>query len=518
MSFPLHLTDADPELVAIKLQKLNALRARAQLVRDMGFGAYRPHEKQDLFHRAGNYKRRAFFAGNRTGKSECGVAETTAHMVGCRAWYPQNDPARLLGIAQRPIKAMVLSTDWGVVHEVFTSQSKSETSGSEGKFWKMFPRGYIRRTKRNHDGVIVEMEGENGSSLRFDVVQAFKKDPGAQESTDYDVIHIDEPIPRKMFSAKVRGTIDRGGIVYFMLTPLREPWIYDMFYGDEADIQQMVKGGAVQVYNNNYWSVSGSIWDNPYLSREDIELVLAEFDDDERECREYGVPTQFAGLIYKEFNSGIHVPKEPPIGWDGFYPPMDWPVYWHIDPHPQTPTAVQFVAVSPLPFERKFIYDVIFERGNTHELAGKILEKLEGRHSPRAGLGDPCMWNEDNLTGTCWATDFMSYGLYLEKAVKDLQRGIPAAKAALKQRLEGAPVWNVMPQCKRWIWEAKRYMWDKDDKPVDKDDHLMECFYREVLANPKYIPRNDSNNFAVSDMALPDNPLADEVWNVNYDD
>lgn len=502
-------------MVAMKLQKLKLLQARHQKIVDIGFEAYRPHPKQDLFHRAGAYKRRAFFAGNRTGKSECGTAEDVSWMIGERRWYPKTDPARYAGIPQRPIKALVISTDWDVVHEVFTNPNKTEATGTEGKFWKMFPRGYVKRTKRNHGGVIVEIEGENGSVIRFDTVQAYKKDPQGAESTDYDLIHVDEPCPKKMYSAKARGTIDRGGSVYFMLTPLKEPWIFDMFYGEDSDVVSLIRSGAFNVHNHSYWSVSGSIHDNPYLSPEAIELVLAEFDEEERECREFGIPTQFAGLVYKEFNYATHVLQQMPSGWSNWGPPMEWPVYWHIDPHPQTPTAVTFTTVGPPPANRKYIFHEIFKRGTVEDIAGLIKLTLEGRFSPRAGLGDPCMWNEDELTGTCWATDFMAHGLYLERAVKDLERGIMAAKQALKGRnpLDGSPNWMVSPACRRFIREIKSYSWDKDNKPVDKDDHMMECFYREVLANPQWIENGNASNFAIPDVGLPDNPLADEVWN-----
>jgi hypothetical protein len=512
MSDILPFSEADAELIALKLQERNLLLRRAKLIKENGISYYKPHRKQDAFHRAGSFKRRAVFAGNRFGKSDCGAAEDVAQASGERAWYPKTDPARYAGIPSRPQKILVITTDWGKVDEIFTS----ERGAQQGKLWRLFPQGFVKSKKRNHSGAIETIECENGSLIQFDTVESYKKNPQGAESSDWDVIHVDEPCPKPMYDAHARGLMDRHGSSYFTLTPLREPWIYDMFFGDEADTRNQYATKEPIIFNKFFWSVTGSIWDNPYLSEEAIHLFLDNLDAEERDCRESGIPLQFAGLIYKEFCSAEHIYRELPARWTDFdKPPKDYTIYYHIDPHPQTPVAVLLTAVSPQ--ERKFMFAELFAKGLVSEISDRIKEITDGYFVARARV-DPIAYNVDDLTGKCWADDFGLNDIFLTKAIKDPGRGIVAAKAALKKRFDdGTPEWMVSPLCKRFLYEIKRFHWDKDNKPTDKDDHQMENFYRTVLDEPIYIDQKDSNDGGIPDRPLSANPLAEEQWDLTLD-
>jgi hypothetical protein len=480
--------EAIHELRLIKQEEIRLLRQREELVKKFGLKYYTPHAKQDAFHRAGGrFKSRAVFAGNRFGKSDCGCAEDCAQALGHRPWLPLSDPARTAGIPQRPQKVLVITTDWGKVDEIFTSQR-----GTMGKVWKYLPQGFVKSKKTNHSGAIEVMDCENGSLIQFDTVESFKKNPQSAESSDWDVIHVDEPCPEKMFNAHARGLIDRDGQEDVTLTPLREPWIYDRFYGDQ-DTRSMVEAGGAHVLDRKgeeLWSVTGSIWDNPYLSERAIARYLNNLDDpEERECREKGIPLQFAGLIYKEFETALHIMQRVPDEWDDFdRPPANWPVYLQLDPHPQTPIAGLLCTVSNT--HRRYIFNEIWKKGIAKEIAKEVFDKIGPRWLVRA-LGDPSVFNRDQLTDSCQADDFGEHGLWLDRAVKDLDRGILAVKAALKERYsDGLPAWMVSPKCKRFIYEIKRWHWDKDNKPIDRDDHTLECFYRMVLDNPTWTERS----------------------------
>ena len=471
-------------LRALREEEIRIRKQRINQVRDFGLKYYNPHPKQKAFHAAGNYKRRAVFAGNRFGKSDCGAAEDCAQALGHRPWLPETSPECRIGIPQRPQKILILTTDWQKVDEIFTSQRGTQV----GKLWKYLPRGFVTSTKRNHSGALEIMECANGALIQFDTVESFKKNPQGAESSHWDVIHVDEPCPQKMYAAHARGLMDRGGQAYFTLTPLKEPWIYDMFYGD-GDTLGMVQRGAANIHNSTYWSVTGSIWDNIYLDEADINLYLSELDPEERECREKGIPLQFAGLIYKEFESAVHIMRHLPKGWLDFdSPPDDWPVYLQLDPHPQTPSAGLLCTVDENNI-RRYIFNEIWYRGTCDEVAKEFFEKLGNRYLVRA-LGDPSIFNEDKLTGSCAADDFGAAGLWLDRAVKDLDRGILAVKKALKARdVNGDPLWLFSPYLRRFVYEIKRWHWDKDNKPTDKDDHTLECMYRMVLDDPRWAQR-----------------------------
>lgn len=496
------------ELRVLKQEEIRLLKAREELVKKFGLKYYSPHAKQDAFHRAGmRVKSRAVFAGNRFGKSDCGAAEDCAQALGYRPWLKPNDPAYRGGIPQRPQKVLVITTDWGKVDEIFTSRR-----GVGGKMWKYLPQGFVKSCKTNHSGAVETMECENGSLIQFDTVESFKKNPQGIESSDTDVIHVDEPCPEKMFNAAARGLIDRDGCEYFTLTPLREPWIYDRFYGDQ-DTRSMVEAGGAHVLTNkgfDYWSVTGSIWDNPYLTEQAIGRYLNTLDPEERECRESGIPLQFAGLIYKDFNTAVHLMQNLPEGWEDFdIPPRDWPVYLQLDPHPQTPVAGLLCTVSNT--ERKYIFNEVWNKGTCEDIAKLVLSFIGDRRLVRA-LADPSVFNKDQLTASCQADDFGAHGLWLDRAIKDLDRGIKSVQAALRERRsDGLPGWMFSPKLKRFVYEIKRWHWDKDNRPVDKDDHTLECLYRMVLDDPQWVDTKASEYVDLDSMPI-EGLRSDERW------
>ncbi len=459
------IVDENIELALIRRRKADLLKQRVLAIRNDGLLYYNPHPKQASFHRS-TAKRRGIFAGNRFGKSISGCAEDCAWLRNERPWLPKDDPARTSGIPQHAVKGLVITTNWDKVDEVYTSNR-----GAEGKLWKFLPRdGFIKRTTRNHEGKICIVECANGSTLRFATVRSWLNDPQSIESTDYDFIHVDEPCPEAMFKGASRGLVDRDGFAWFTLTSLTEPWITDAF----------LPGGS---FEQSMFKVEGSIFDNPYLSREAIAMFEATLTDDEKECRLYGKPLHLAGLVYKSFKYDKHVLQDLPKGWTSFSePPKDWSYYYYIDPHPRTPNACLLLAVSPM--ERLYFFHDIFERTTMKELCGLMDTALKGRHIIR-GRVDPLAYILDPETDKCWADDLAQYGFPADKAIKSPMAGINRTNERLK---ENPTTIFFSPSCRRTLWEIQRYHWDEEkSKPVDSDDHMMECLYRAILDEPCYV-------------------------------
>lgn len=480
----------DVELLLVRQKKAELLRKKIDAIRHDGLPFYRPHPKQDAFHTSGAL-RRATFTGNRWGKSTCGVAEDAAWLRWERPWYKQsfaihnrdgsihrhheggeNHPFVRLGLPQRPVKGLVMCENWDKVDEIFTSER-----GEEGKLWRYLPRdGFIKRKTRNHEGKICIVECANGSVLRFATVKSWLNDPRSIESSDWDFIHIDEPIPEGMWKGASRGLVDRNGAAWFNLTALSEPWITDAFLPNGAFEFSMHK-------------VEGSIHDNPYLSEQGIANYISTLSEEERECREHGKPLHLAGLVYKEFKYDEHVPQVVPANWASFNsPPKEWSYYYYIDPHPRTPHCVLFLAVDP--FQRLHIFADLFERCSPLDLCKVHMRGvLKGRNVIR-GRADPIAFIEDPETQECWADDFAKGGFPCEKAVKDPMRGISRVQERLKERDKlKRPTIFIYPTARRTLWEIQRWNWvPEKNKPRDSDDHAMECLYRAVLDEPCYVP------------------------------
>lgn len=488
-------------------QKLLLQRKLLQKVKEFGLPFYKPHPKQDAFHKAGAFKRRMFRAGNRTGKSQAGVAEDCAHFMGERFWYPKGSPERTLGIRQGRTKGLVVTTDWDKVDEIFTGQGKG---GDVGKFWRMLPQGYIIKTRKNHSGVIDYIEGQDGSIIRFDTVKSFMMNPMGAESSDYDWVHWDEPAPEAMHKAVGRGLMDRGGCEWFTLTPLNEPWINDLFYPNVKDMKSLE---VREQYRNGRplsWVITGSTYDNPYLSPTDIEDFELTLTDDEKECRIRGIPLAMSGMVYKSFDHDKHVLQEVPHGWEDFNtPPRSWPVYVSIDPHPQTPHAVLFCAVSH--HGQPFLFEELFIHCTIEELCEYIKEKTTYRGYTIANpiKCDPFAWINDPITGSCMAMEFFNHGLIVEKASKDKTHGI----LKMEQLFRKDNFLHVSPNLKRWLYEVTHYMYDKENKPRDKDDHLMECMYRMFINEPVYF-----NPFENAPLSIPHMAITEESLSMYLDD
>jgi hypothetical protein len=452
------LASLDKEEALLKQRKAALLRRKLSLVKENGLYFYHPWLKQDLFHRAGAKRFRLFRAGNRTGKSTAACAEDCAWLMGHRPWYPDDDPARTVGIPQRPVKLLLITTDWDKVDEIWTGQR-----GMGGKLWTMLPKGFVKTAKRNHAGVIDTVECANGALFRADTVQSFIKNPQGSESSDWDAVNVDEPCPEDMWKAVHRGLVDRGGSAWFTLTPLKERWINDMFYPSP---------GSPNNIPASRWAVTASIFENPFISEEGRHDYLETLTPEEHECRALGIPLELSGLVYKEFDYTKHVLTSVPFGWKDYWtPPDNYVVSFSVDPHPQTPHAVLFLAVAPS--GQVFIYDEIFRQTTPELLAEEILRRVGGRRVHLRKC-DPLAWINDPITSSCLAEELTKCGVWVDKASKAKEFGILQTRRALTR-----PGYiYVNPELKRFLFEINRYCYDKENKPIDKDDHMMEAMYR----------------------------------------
>ena len=461
-------SDPTTELLA-KQQYLLALREKARLVSEDPLRYfYKPHNGrgrggQDAFHRAAaTHRIRGTFTGNRWGKSFCGTAEDLAWLRGERPWYPASDHARRAGIPAHPVKGLIIVTDWDICDEVFTTQAGDRP----GKIWQLETAANIKSTKRNSSGAIASIEHRSGSVLHFDTVKSFLSNEQGAESKDWDFIHVDEPCPEALFKAHARGLIDRGGSAWFNLTALREPWIIDY-------VEQ------------HGWAYYGDIWENPSLNATSIEAYAALLSDEEKECRLFGKPLHLAGLVYKQFDERRHIIEGTPSGWENeLTPPRSWTIYVRIDPHPQTPHAVLFCAVSPT--GQRIYYREIFRKCTIPELCIEIREYLRGYTVGSIKI-DPSAWVPDPVTKRNAAAAFRDGGLNPVKARKDLEGGILSVSAALS--LKDPTMLFFTKSVRRTLWEIRRYCWDPErlNRPIDRDDHMMENLYRMEIDKPRHL-------------------------------
>lgn len=471
-----------------------------------------PNRKQSWFFDNSDKKRRAGFCGNRFGKSTLGVVEDCCWLLGYRPFFPEGDPRRYEGIPDHGVKGLVIAEDWDKVAEIFTNY-EGEGSDRNGKFWDFLPKWCVEKTTKDAKGRIVgihvksEVHGRiRRSVIYFDTVQAFKKNAMSQESSDWDFIHVDEPLPKKMWTAASRGLIDRAGASWWALTPLTEVWMYN--YMKEMAI----------IDPANFWSFVADMADNPLNSPEEIALYLSQLEEDERDCRSKGLPLAFGNLVYPKFDRGGEddrpgqVVQGTPVGWQSpTCPPKNYMLTYIIDTHPQTPHAVIFIAVSPN--GKIHIYDELFQKGSLVDLAAAIKLRTFNRKCCYV-LCEPAAFIEDQTTGLSYADRLWTLGIPVEKSTKEKTHGITLTRDFIVRKgNEGEHLFLVHEHCGRFLFEIENYVFDKENKPVDKDDHMMECLYRAVYHDdlryhnpiPSDTPIGEPvDNLIHADFSLPD--------------
>lgn len=466
------------------------LRRLAELKKGYGLAFYEPHPKQDKFHRAGAKKRRYVRTGNRFGKSELGAAEDCAWALGERPWYPKDDPARYAGIPKRPTKGLIIVADWDKAEEIFTCMDEG---AGQGKLIKYLPTDKLQVGRKNNAGVVGELKVKSihggWSKIHLDTVKSFKANPMGQESSHWDWIHIDEPCPEAMWNANSRGLMDRDGSAWFTCTPLNEAWINDEFVPSRRT--RITVDKPIEK-DEHHWMITGSSRDNPHLSESAIKLFEEGLSEAERQCRIEGLPLALSGLVYKNFSYDTHVLDEAPHGWaDWATPPDSYMVRVAIDPHPETPHAVMFEATSPSGIV--FYYAELFRKELISQLS-EAIHSVTGMRLVQQYICDPSAFIEHPVDGSSMSDVFYENAIPVEKAPKDLERGILATESALARRID-APSGKKIPKMffaghmTETLWEFDHYEWDqrRENKPVDKNDHMMENLYRLVITHPGYI-------------------------------
>lgn len=461
-----------------KFEKERKAARKRQLREEFGLPYYEPHKKQAAFHAAGKYKGRYLRTGNRFGKSDCGAAEDCAWLLGERVWLPKEDPVRILGIPNYPVKGLLICQDWQKAEEIFTS---TVTGEREGKLFKYLPKRFVETRRKNKyitEISVPRLDGKGTSIIYIDTEASYRQNPLGAESSDWDFVHIDEPICQDFWTAVSRGLMDRDGKYWFTCTPLRHPWINRLFIPPEHLREELREPLAYQ----GRWTITGSIHDNPHISEAGKNDFLSGLSSGERACRESGIPIALSGLVYKEFQFDRHVLDRPPHDWEDWWtPPLSYTIRIFIDPHPKEPHAVSFWATAPT--GETFNYHEIWETNLIEGLCANIKDVLRGR-TPYTIQCDPIAWSPNPITGQTMADEFHRNGLSVIQASKQLEFGILKGQDALARQ-------NFLyfsSNLTETLYEFDNYVWqDKKEKPIDVRDHMMENFYRACIEGLAYV-------------------------------
>ncbi len=457
------------DLKRLKLLKLE--RARRRLEESIRY--YTPHSKQNGFHRDTS-RIRLILGGNRSGKSESSMKEATAHALGYRPWLAEDDPSYRVPV-QVPNRGLIVGESFGEqVKKVLVPKLLGDVEkGLPGSI----PKKEFSTYKKNQAGVITTIYFSNGSRMDF---QSYDQDVDLFESSDYDWCALDEPVPRPIWVAIMRGLTDRNAPVWMAMTPLKEAWIFD-----ELVSKDHIGKHFFDIEDNLHFG----------LTREGIDNFSDLLTEDEREARLRGRFFHLTGLVYKTYGAVHRIPRQKlsPI----------WGMWMHIDTHARTPHHAVWGSI--LPDGSIWICGELKNSDETNRVepfadAIKEYEQeiLEWDSTDIVRLIDPTSSTPNPAKdGLSIKDSFSERGISCVPGSKNRDSGILRMQARLKHEPEKGqyPQIYFFSDLDGLHYEMTHYVWDDWQKhlhtkrtekqvPRDKDDHFIEGVHRILLDDP----------------------------------
>ncbi len=437
---------------------------------------YRPHPRQQQFHAAIGLPVRAFFAGNRAGKTTCTMVESIVQAIDEKAVPPH------LAAFKRfyaPFYCRVVTPDLGNTMEGVVLQKIREWCPREQLRGGAFEKAY--------DKVLRTLHFRNGSWFQFmSNDQDLDKFGGAAL---HRVVYDEEP-RWDIFKECRWRLVDYGGDQLFGMTPLLGlSWCFEELY--EPWTRKELPEGTCTICD---------VEDNPHIDPREIERALEGLSKEERQARKSGRFVHFEGLVYDEFSKQKHIIPSAPI-------PEAAEVFVGIDPGIRHMAGVVFCYLDDE--DTMVAFDELALQGKTiREVCGQI-KHVCARHQiwPRWFVIDPASRNKNHQTGRSDQQEYADHGVVCLPG----QNSVTAGINRVKERLQADPPRLVIQaHCQELRREFERYRWmrskrsegDPREAPVKKDDHLIDALRYLSASRPLAPHRPRSVSLSVNDRIM----------------
>lgn len=440
------------ELTALEIKGLNAsqeLIRRQREERLRYFEATCPPYNDQLGFIRSCAKIRAVFGGNRSGKTECGMADALFFLFG---QHPVRSELRKPPVFIRYLAPSYEDGIKAVIHKKIKELAPRHLlkGGTWSTAWQEKAR---------------TLTAANGSVMRF---FSYEQDVNKMGGDDVDAVYLDEHAPHNMFIESVARTVDRNGYIVLTMTPEA-----GITWEEEAIIEASEFDDQIE-----FWTFS--TFDNPHLSKEGVEQLAKLITDPRlRDAKMLGRFVALSGLIYPMFDKSIHV--VPDLN--------DIPVHWHqqfiIDPHHRKPTAMAWTAWDPdgnacyVHRESEFAPS----SGGVPELAAHIRVKSSGLHIDD-WIGDEAMGGEGlNIHGlSSVLAQLRGEGIPVVGTNQASDKAFAAGVSKLRSMLTPDPVTNlprfyVCQSCTRTIKQFHTYQYRTITKV---DEELLREHVRNI--------------------------------------
>lgn len=179
------------------------------------------------------------------------------------------------------------------------------------------------------------IEWQNGSKTVF---FSGEQDTFRYEGGTWDAIGWDEPPKQSHYVAMKRGALVKRAPMFFYLTPLSEPWIFDTLMQDARD-----EGNSVSVSTCDLMSEEVD-WMTTE-AKEEFEREVFREDPHQVEARVHGKFTHLLGRIYPTYDENVHFIPHAEIE-QRMLTTVTYGVT--VDPHDRRPFAIGWWFVDPL--------------------------------------------------------------------------------------------------------------------------------------------------------------------------
>jgi len=409
---------------------------------DTGPNSRDKYRKHIQFFNAGrDYRERAIFGGNRTGKSIAGATEVAYHLTGN---YPDWWAGKRF---TRPVQALSCGKEAKITRDTVQQilLGKPDEFGTG-----LIPGNRLDRDRCTSsraaaglfDGVPVQHASGGWSMLRF---RSYDQGRTAFEGVERDVIWEDEEAPQDVHNENIMRTMTTNGIVLNTFTPLKgeTPLVRDLL--------NRVKDGTV--WSINVW------WDDVgHITREMIDDMKRRYPKHELRARRFGEPQLGSGAIFTA-DEDSYVIRAMPL-------PDYWPRVFGLDFGWVHPTAAVWLAHDR---ETDTIYAYSEHCRSKAEIPTHV-GAIKARGEWITGISETAGTNQAD--GKRMIDMYKGHGLKLKKVTKgpgSLEAGI----MSLQQRFSNGTI-KVMETCPGLIAELRRYHRDDKGKVVGQGDDLID--------------------------------------------
>ena len=266
----------EPNAQVMMLESLNQWLSTDQLQ------DYEPYPKQAQFHAAGlGFQHRMLKAGNQSGKSHSGGAETAMHLTG---EYPDWWTGWRFN---RPITAWACGVTGDAVRDnpqrVLLGQTGLEGTGLIPKRCLTAMKQKAKSIGNLYDFIRIKHVSGGTSLLRF---RYYAQDREAWQGPPVDWLWLDEEPPVDMYQEGLARLIAVKGRSIMTYTPIKGRSQVTLIYIDPDQ-----RGPTRHV-------VTMTLYDAGHLTEEEVEDRKGEFPEHEWAARIYGEPSAGEGAVY----------------------------------------------------------------------------------------------------------------------------------------------------------------------------------------------------------------------------